>query len=103
MRRGSHVHHTPHVGLAQIDPATRVRPVTSTPISAEATAIASKAGLLVQSHPTLARNTTMNARNAVHAEGTWTYMTRCTCPCTASGGAHTSAIAVAMIAAPMLT
>ena len=61
-RRGSHVHHTPHVGLAQIDPATRNKPVKSTPISAEATAIASNSGFFVQSQPTEARKTATNAR-----------------------------------------
>src|SRR5437867_12558053 len=71
-RRGSHVHHTPHVGFAQIDPATRNRPVKSTPISAEETAIASNGGFFVQSQPTDARKTTMNARYASHARGTWT-------------------------------
>ena len=40
-RRGSQVHHTPQVGFAQIEPATSASPVNSTPISAEATAIAS--------------------------------------------------------------
>src|SRR6266550_8426429 len=72
-RRGSHVHHTPHVGFAQIEPATRKRPVKSTPISADETAIASNRGFFVQSQPTEARNTTTKARYASHARGTWTY------------------------------
>src|SRR5437763_810620 len=71
-RRGSHVHQTPHVGFAQIDPATRKRPVKRTPISADATAMASNSGFLVQSQPTEARNTMTNARYASHARGTWT-------------------------------
>src|SRR6266550_4096159 len=65
--RGSHVHHTPHVGFAQIDPATRKRPVKSTPISADATATASKKGRFVQSQPTDARKTITKARYASHA------------------------------------
>ena len=71
-RRGSHVHQTPHVGFAQIEPATRKSPVKSTPISADATAIASKTGRFVQSHPIDARKTMTNARYASHASGTWT-------------------------------
>ena len=69
---GSHVHHTPQVGFAQIEPATRASPVNRTPISAEATAIASKSGLRDHSQPTEARNTTTKARYASHAEGTCT-------------------------------
>ena len=61
-RRGSHVHHTPHVGFAQIEPATMKSPVKSTPISADATAIASKTGRFDHSQPTDARNTITNAR-----------------------------------------
>ena len=61
-RRGSQVHHTPQVGFAQIDPATRARPVNRTPISADATATASNHGRLDQSQPTEARNTTTKAR-----------------------------------------
>ena len=61
-RRGSHVHQTPQVGFAQIDPATRNRPVKSTPISADETAIASNSGFFVQSQPTDARKTMTNAR-----------------------------------------
>ena len=71
-RRGSHVHHTPHVGFAQIEPATMNSPVNSTPISADATASASNHGRRVQSQPMLARNTTTNARYASHAVGTCT-------------------------------
>src|SRR5436309_13348911 len=91
-RRGSHVHHTPHVGFAQIDPATRKSPVNRTPISADETAIASKSGFFVQSQPTDARKTTTNARYASHARGTWTERTRYTFPCPASVGAEKSAI-----------
>src|SRR2546429_8438213 len=90
--RGSHVHHTPHVGFAQIDPAIRKRPVKSTPISAEATAIASKTGRFVQSQPTDARKTMTKARYASHASGTGTERIRYTSPCTASAGAQQSAI-----------
>src|SRR2546430_17182957 len=71
--RGSQVHHTPHVGFAQMDPATRKSPVKRTPISADATATASKKGRFVQSQPTEARNTITKARYASHARGTWTY------------------------------
>ena len=48
MSRGSQLHHTPHVGSAQIDPSTRVRPVKRTPISAAATATASNTSRFVQ-------------------------------------------------------
>ena len=71
-RRGSQVHHTPHVGFAQMEPATMNMPVNSTPTSAEATASASNHGRLVSSHPRLARKTTKNARYASHASGTCT-------------------------------
>ena len=70
--RGSHVHHTPQVGFAQIEPATMNRPVKSTPISADATASASNHGRRDQSQPIDARNTTTNARYASHAVGTCT-------------------------------
>src|SRR5258708_5480561 len=92
MTRGSQLHHTPHVGRAQIDPRRSVSPVNRTPISADATAIASKTGLLVQRYATLARNTTTNARYASHAFATWTYRIRTTLPMAASGGDETSAI-----------
>src|SRR3954469_435556 len=94
-RRGSHVHHTPQVGFAQIDPATMKSPVKSTPISADATASASNHGRRVQSQPTDARNTTTNARYASHAGGTCTYITRYTSPWRASVGAHTRPIHIA--------
>src|SRR5512135_3497884 len=96
-RRGSHVHHTPHVGFAQIEPATMQSPVKRTPISAEATASASNHGRRVHSQPTLARKTTTNARYASQAAGTCTNMTRYTSPWTASVGAQKSAIHVTRI------
>src|SRR5579859_7729665 len=92
MSLGSQLHHTPHVGSAQMDPRTRVRPVKRTPISADATAIASNTSRLVQRYATLARNTTTNARYASHAFATWTYRMRTTLPIATSGGDQMRAI-----------
>src|SRR5437667_12913879 len=88
MSLGSHVHQTPQVGFAQMDPATSASPVNSTPISAEDTAIASKMGRLDQSHPIDARKTTTKAREASHADGTGTDMIRQPSPWTGSARAH---------------
>src|SRR5438132_14123376 len=92
MTRGSQLHHTPHVGRAQIEPRTSVSPVKRTPISADATAIAAKTGRLVHRYATLARNTTTKARYASHALATCTYRMRTTSPIAASAGDQMSAI-----------
>ncbi len=42
--RGSHTHHTPHVGFPQSEPWASVSAVNTTPISAELTATRSHLG-----------------------------------------------------------
>src|SRR5712692_396424 len=85
--RASHVHHVPHVGFPQIDPAVIVTPVKITPASADARASRSAASERVQRYPIEAKNTIPNARYATHAVGTWRYMIRWTLPCVTSRGA----------------
>src|SRR6266545_2766734 len=102
--RGSHVHHVPHTGLAQMDPNTMVRAVNSTPTSAEDAASRSHRVRFVLRYAMLAMNTTPKDRYATHADGTCTYMSRIKVPCSTSGGETTSDImALATNAATAMT
>src|SRR6266511_6452279 len=102
--RGSHVHHVPHTGLAQMDPNTMVRAVNSTPTSAEAAASRSHRVRFVLRYAMLATNTTPKDRYATHADGTCTYMSRIKVPCSTSGGETTSDMtALVTAAAPART
>src|SRR5881628_2039281 len=90
--RGSHVHHVPQTGLAQMDPKTMVSAVNSTPTSAEAAASRSHLVRFVFRYARVATNTTPKERYATHADGTCTYMSRINVPCSTSGGETTSDI-----------
>src|SRR5258706_16266233 len=87
VNRGSQSHHTPQVGLAQIAPWQQRRKASSTPTSIEPSIRAS------HFQPPVKRKSAANTRAQVmasmslHADGTWTYMIRCTFPMNCSGGA----------------
>ena len=74
---GSHVHQVPQIGLPQIEPNAMAKAVNSTPTSAEAAASRSHRVFFVLRYAMLATNTTVKARYANQAEGTWMYMRRC--------------------------
>src|SRR5436853_238562 len=87
VRRASHVHQVPQVGLPQSEPEASVSPVKRVPISAALPAQRSHAWRRETRYPRLATSTMANARYAVRIEGTCRYMIRCTSPWLTSRGA----------------
>ena len=78
--RGSQSHHTPQVGLAQIEPCMQRRKAKTTPISIDASSRASHFHLLEKRNIRAQTKAHVNASIAFHAVGTWRYMMRWTSP-----------------------
>src|SRR5512140_3180709 len=86
VRRGSQVHHTPHVGRAQIIPSISVRPVNAVATSAADDARRSSSSRRFQRYFIANTSTVNGASIVIHADGTWTYMIFCKSPMSRSGG-----------------
>src|SRR4051812_16108617 len=86
--RGSQSHHTPQVGLAQMEPWQQSRPESTTPISTPASWRASHLKSDRQRYASAQAKAQVNARSEFQAVGTCTYMIRYTSPMNASAGAR---------------
>src|SRR5882672_6091138 len=87
VRRASHTHQVPQVGLPHSEPVHSAMKVNSAPVGAIALAIMPESRVL-NARPTPAQKAITTYRNIdIHAAGTWMKMMRYDSPCWASLGA----------------